>query len=134
MKRSLLAALVLIAFAGLIAFKSGFVSLDDFFSTPFELAVEVKPLRGEPNSKYGRITITNLSKETVTITHVSINRNTQAGCSFDPKQAGYETPVLEPGRGMTVATVASESGFCGSILLVAIDTDRGSADYNINWR
>ena len=134
MRRSLLAALGLIAIAGLIAFKTGLVSLDDFFSTPYELAVEVKPLRSEPNSKYGHITITNLSKETVTITHVSINRSTQAACSFDPKDAGYETPVLEPGRGMTVATVASEAGFCGSILLVAIDTDKGSADYNINWR
>jgi hypothetical protein len=35
---------------------------------------------------------------------------------------------------MTVATVASEAGFCGSILLVAIDTDKGSADYKINWQ
>lgn len=52
MKRSLLAALGLIALVGLIAFKTGFVSLDDLFSPPFELAVEVKPLRGEPNSKY----------------------------------------------------------------------------------
>jgi hypothetical protein len=125
MKRSLqTAALVLIAFAGLIAFKTGFVSLDDFFSTPFELAVEVKPLRGEPNSKYGRITITNLSKETVTIRHVSINRSTQPTSSFDPKDAGYETPVLKPGRGMTVATVATEAGFCGLIFVVTIDTDR----------
>jgi hypothetical protein len=99
-----------------------------------ELAVEVKPLRAEPNSKYGRITITNLSKEIVTVTHVSINRSTEATCSFDPKDAAYETPVLEPGRGITVSTIASEAGLCGSILLVAIDTDKGSADYNIHWR
>jgi hypothetical protein len=132
MKRSSLAALGLIAFAGLIAFTNGFVSLDDLFSPPFELAVEVKPLRGEPNSKYGRITITNLSRDTVTITHVSINRSTQATCSFDPKDAGYETPVLEPGRGMTVATVAAEAGFCGSIFIVTVGTDRGSKDYEIN--
>ena len=132
MKRSLLAALGLIALAGLIVFKTGLVSLDELFSAPFELAVEVKPLRGEPNSKYGRITITNLSKETVTITHVSINRSTQPACSFDPKDAGYETPALEPGRGMTVATVASEAGFCGSIFIVTVGTDRGSKDYEIN--
>ena len=134
MKRSLLAALGLIALVGLIAFKTGFISLDGLFSAPFELAVEVKPLRGEPNSKYGRITITNLSKETVTIRHVSINRSTQAACSFDPKDAGYETPVLEPGRGMTVATVATEAGFCGSIFIVTIGTDSGSAEYKINWQ
>ena len=134
MKRSLIAALGLIAFAGLIAFKTSFVSLDDLFSPPFELAVEVKPLRGEPNSKYGRITITNLSKETVTITHLSINRSTQPACSFDPKDAGYETSVLEPGLGITVATVAAEAGFCGSIFVVAIDTDKGSAEYKINWQ
>jgi hypothetical protein len=47
---------------------------------------------------------------------------------------GYETPVLEPGLGITVATVASEAGLCGSILLVTIDTEKGSADYNTNWR
>lgn len=134
MKRSLLASLGLIAFAGLIAFKTGLVSLGDLFSMPFELAVEVKPLRGEPNSKYGRITMTNLSRETVTVKHVSINRSTQPACSFDPKDAGYETPVLEPGRGMTVATVAAEAGLCGSIFIVTIDTDRGSAEYKIHWQ
>ena len=132
MKRSSLAVLGVIAFAGLIAFKTGLVSLDDFFLPPFELAVEVKPLPSAPNSKFGLITITNLSKETVTIKHVAINRSTLPACSFDPKDAG--TSVLESGGGMTVATVASEAGFCGSILLVAIETDKGSADYNINWR
>jgi len=35
---------------------------------------------------------------------------------------------------MTVATVASEAGFCGSILIVTVYTDKGSAEYNINWR
>ena len=34
---------------------------------------------------------------------------------------------------MTVAMVASEAGFCGSILIVTVDTDKGSAEYNINW-
>lgn len=134
MKRLLPAALGLIAFAGLIVFKTGLGSLNDLFSPSFELAVEVKPLRGDPNGKYGRITITNLSKETVTITHVSINRSTEAACSFDPKDVGYEAPMLEPGQGMTVATVASEAGFCGSISILTIDTDRGSAEYKISWR
>lgn len=134
MKLSLLAALGLIALVGLIASKTGFVSLDDLVSPPFELAVEVKPLRGEPYSKYGRITITNLSKDTVTIRHVSINRSTQPACSFDPKDAGYETPVFQRGQGMTVATVASEAGFCGSILIVTVDTDKGLAEYKIDWR
>jgi hypothetical protein len=46
MKRSLLAASAFIGIAGLIAFKTGLVSLDDLFSPSFELAVEVKPLRG----------------------------------------------------------------------------------------
>jgi hypothetical protein len=71
-----------------------------------DLAVEVEPLRNEPNSKYGHITITNLAKETVTIKHVSINHSSQAACSFDANAANYlgETPVLAPGLRITVFT------------------------------
>ena len=99
-----------------------------------DLAVEVKPLRNEPNSKYGNIKITNLSKEKVTIKHVSINRSSEASCSFDPKEASYQTPVLAAGISITVATVAAQAGLCGSILIVTVDTDKGSRDYEINWR
>ena len=66
--------------------------------------------------------------------HVSINRGTQPACWFDPEDIGCETTALEPGLGITVAMVVLEAGFCGSILLVAIDADKGSADYNTNWR
>jgi hypothetical protein len=111
----------------------GLLIVFGLMSSSLELAIEVRPLPTTPNSKFGHITITNLSKEAVTIRRVSINRSTEASCSFDPKDAGYE-PVLIPGRGITVATPASLVGLCGSILLVTIDADEGSEDYNINWR
>ena len=137
MKRLILlvVAFGVIALTGLTVSRKEFDALiERLVPSSVDLAVEIKPLRGEPNSKYGRITITNLSKETVTIKHISINRSTQPACSFDPKDVGYETPVLEPGLGITVATVASEAGFCGSIFIVTIDTDRESAEYKVNWQ
>jgi hypothetical protein len=78
MKRLLLlvVALGVIAIAGRTVSSEKFNALVDSLASPsIELAVEVMPLRNEPNSKYGNITITNLSKETVTIKHVSINRS-----------------------------------------------------------
>jgi hypothetical protein len=89
MKRLLLlvVALGLIALTGLTVSREKFNALvDSLVPSSVDLAVEVEPLRNEPNSKYGNITITNLSKETVTIKHVSINRSSEAACSFDPKE------------------------------------------------
>jgi hypothetical protein len=137
MKRLLLlvVALGVIALAGLTVPREEFNALmDSLEPSSVDLAVEVKPLRNEPNSKYGNITITNLSNETVTIKHVSINRSSQAACSFDPKEASYQTPVLPPGLAITVATVAAQAGLCGSIFIVTVSTDKGSRDYDINWR
>ena len=138
MKRLLLllvVALGVIALAGLTVPKEEFNALiDSLVPSSVDLAVEVNPLRNEPNSKYGNITITNLSKETVTIKHVSINRSSEAACSFDPKQASYQSPVLAPGLAITVATVAAQAGLCGSIFIITIGTDKGSRDYDINWR
>ena len=75
--------LLLVVALGVIALTVPTVSREEFTAlidslvpSSVDLAVEVKPLRNEPNSKYGRITITNLSKETVTIKHISINRST----------------------------------------------------------
>src|ERR1700694_5366444 len=100
----LLVAFGVIALTGLVGSRSDFGALINSVALPsIELAVEVMPLRHEPNSKYGDITITNLSKETITIKHVSINRSSQAACSFDAKEVSYQSPVLEPGVGMTVA-------------------------------
>jgi hypothetical protein len=138
MKRLLLllvVALGVIALAGLTVPKEEFNALiDSLVPSSVDLAVEVNPLRNEPNSKYGNITITNLSKETVTIKHISINRSSEAACSFDPKQASYQSPVLAPGLAITVATVAAQAGLCGSIFIITIGTDKGSRDYDINWR
>jgi hypothetical protein len=136
MKRLLLlvVALGVIALAGLTVPKEEFNTLiDSLVPSSVDLAVEVKPLRNEPNSKYGNITITNLSTETVTIKHVSINRSSEAACSFDPKEASYQSPVLAPGLAITVATVAAQAGLCGSIFIVTISTDKGSRDYKFDW-
>jgi hypothetical protein len=128
-------ALGAIAFIAPVFSGGRFSSLSDaVMSSPIELAVEVKPPRNEPNSKYGNVTITSLSKETGTIKHVSINRSSQAACSFDPKEASYQTPVLTPGLSVIVATVAVQAGLCGSTFIVTVDTDKGSRDYEINWR
>ena len=138
MKRLLLllvVALGVIALAGLTVPKEEFNALiGSLVLSSVDLAVEVNPLRNEPNSKYGNITITNLSKETVTIKHISINRSSEAACSFDPKEASYQSPVLAPGLAITVATVAAQAGLCGSIFIITIGTDKGSRDYDINWR
>src|SRR5258705_6600481 len=130
MKRLLsLFTLGVIAFGALVLSGGRFSSLmDAVMSSPTELAVEVKPLRNEPNSKYGNVTITNLSRETVTIKHVAINRSSEAACSLDPKEASYQTPVLTPGLSITVATVAVQAGLCGSIFIVTVDTEKGSSD------
>jgi hypothetical protein len=139
MKRLLLlvVALGVIALTGLTVSREGFNALiDSLVPSSVDLAVEVEPLRNEPNSKYGHITITNLAKETVTIKHVSINHSSQAACSFDANAANYlgETPVLAPGLRITVYTTALEAGLCGSVFVVTIDTDKGSAEYKIDWR
>jgi hypothetical protein len=137
MKRLLLlvVALGVIALTVPTASREEFNALMDSLVPSFvDLAVEVKPLRNEPNSKYGNITITNLSKETVTIKHVSINRSSEAACSFDAKEASYQSPVLVSGLAITVATVAAQAGLCGSIFIVTVSTDKGSRDYDINWR
>jgi hypothetical protein len=139
MKRILLlvVALVVIGLVGLTVSREGFNALiDSLVPSSMDLAVEVEPLRNEPNSKYGHITITNLAKETVTIKHVSINHSSQAACSFDANAANYlgETPVLAPGLRITVYTTALEAGLCGSVFVVTIDTDKGSAEYKIDWR
>jgi len=136
MKRLLLlvVALAAIAFTGLTVSREEFSALiDSLVPSSVDLAVEVKPLRNEPNSKYGNITITNLSTETVTIKHVSINRSSEAACSFDAKEASYQSPVLAPGLAITVATVAAQAGLCGSIFIVTISTDKGSRDYKFDW-
>ena len=123
-----------IALAGLTVPREEFDALiDSLVPSSVDLAVEVNPLRNEPNSKYGNITITNLSKETVTIKHVSINRSSEAACSFDAKEASYQSPVLAPGLAITVATVAAQAGLCGSIFIVTINTDKGSKDYRLDW-
>ena len=65
MKRLLLVvvALGVITLTGLTVSREEFSALIDSVASPsIELAVEVMPLRNEPNSKYGNITITNLSK------------------------------------------------------------------------
>jgi|ERR1700681_1747983 hypothetical protein len=130
----LLVAFGVIALTGLVGSRSDFGALINSVALPsIELAVEVMPLRNEPNSKYGNITITNLSKETVTIKHVSINRSSEAACSFDPKEVSYQSPVLAPGLAITVATVAAQAGLCGSIFIVTINTDKGSRDYKFDW-
>jgi hypothetical protein len=136
MKRLLLlvVALGVIALTGLTVSRKEFSALvDSLVPSSIDLAVEVEPLRNEPNSKYGNITITNLSKETVTIKHVSINRSSEAACSFDPKEASYQSPILAPGLAITVATVAAQAGLCGSIFIVTINTDKGSRDYKFDW-
>jgi hypothetical protein len=84
MKRKLLLVVALGVFAltGLTVSREEFNALlDSLVPSSVDLAVEVKPLRNEPNSKYGNITITNLSEETVTIKHVSINRSSDAACA-----------------------------------------------------
>jgi hypothetical protein len=139
MKRLLLiATLGMIVFIGLIVSKGGFRTLIDSVevSSSLDLAVEVTPLRNDPNGKYGHIRITNLAKEAVTIKHVSINHSSQAACSFNANDANYlgETTVLVPGLGITVYTTALEAGLCGSVFVVTVDTDKGSAEYTISWR
>ena len=130
----LVVALGVIALSGLTASREQFNALvANLVPSSIELAVEVMPLRNEPNSKYGNITITNLSTETVTIKHVSINRSSEAACSFDAKEASYQSPVLAPGLAITVATVAAQAGLCGSIFIVTISTDKGSRDYKFDW-
>jgi hypothetical protein len=61
MKRLLLlvVALGVITLTGLTVSREDFSALlDSLVSSSIDLAVEVKPLRNEPNSKYGNITIT----------------------------------------------------------------------------
>ncbi|WP_424628845.1 hypothetical protein [Bradyrhizobium sp. SYSU BS000235] len=101
-----------------------------------ELAVEVNKLAMQQGSRFGFITVTNLSQDAITLKHVTINRNQSAGCSFDPKQAVQlgSSNILEPGSHAMIGTGAMIGGFCGSFMLVEIDTDRGSAEYSIKWR
>lgn len=114
---------------------------------PLNLAIEIKRGERELFAKYGFVVVTNLSDQTVTLTEVRVNRRSDAECSLDPaKREGISavaaiidpmmggSPVLQTGRSITVGTSAMVTGRCGSILIVSVDTDKGSAEYEINWQ
>lgn len=115
-------------------------------ASPLNLAIEVNRRESGGSAKYGFVVITNLSDHTVTLTEVRVNRRSDAECSLDPaKREGISavaaiidptmgsSPVLQTGRSITVGTSAMVTGRCGSILIVSVDTDKGSAEYEINW-
>lgn len=116
-------------------------------AAPLNLAIEINRRESGALAKYGFVVVTNLSDQTVTLTEVRVNRRSDAECSLDPaKREGISalaaiidpamgnSPVLPTGRSITVGTSAMVTGGCGSILMVSVDTDKGSAEYEINWQ
>lgn len=116
-------------------------------SPPLNLAIEIKRGDRTPFAKHGFVVVTNLANDTVTITRISVNRRTDDQCSTDPanregvaaiaaiidKSMG-DTPTLKTGHSITVGTNDMINGRCGSIFVVSVDTDKGSADYEVSWR
>ena len=100
------------------------------------LSIEITKGRDQgPAAKFGYIRITNLGDHALTIKNVAINHRKDAACSFGAEAAilGGKT-LLEPGDNIIFGTAGSLLGLCGSILIVSVSTDKGSADYNIDWR
>lgn len=116
-------------------------------SPPLNLAIEIKRGDRTPFAKHGFVVVTNLANDTVTITRVGVNRRTDDQCSTDPanregvaaiaaiidKSMGDST-TLRTGHSITVGTNDMINGRCGSIFVVSVDTDKGSADYEVSWR
>jgi hypothetical protein len=112
----------LIAAAGYLTF----VGIPTFkILSDVDLSVEVSPVRGQ---RYGFVSITNLSRDPVQIREVRINRRTDDQCS---DRSGRK---LATGEQALVGTGPSVAGLCGgSIVRVTVITDKGDADYTINW-
>jgi hypothetical protein len=102
-----------------------FVGTFGILSADIDLSVEVSPIRGQ---RYGFVSITNLSRDPVQIREVRINRRTDDQCS---DKSGHK---LATGEQALVGTGPSVAGLCGgSIVRVTVTTDKGDADYTINW-
>lgn len=100
-----------------------------------EMRVEITESPYASNAKFGYIKITNLSDQTITIRKVSVNHRKEAGCSFGSEAAGLNNSVvLEQGHDITFGTMGLLLGVCGTIFIVTVETDKGSEEFNINWR
>jgi hypothetical protein len=106
------------------------------FGSPPNLSIEVtkSPAQG-PAAKFGYIAITNLGSETVTLKNVSVNHRKDAACSFGADATPFGvSPALQPGHNIMLGTVGLLLGACGSVLVISTTTDKGTADYTIEWR
>jgi hypothetical protein len=113
----LIAAVGYLTFVGIPTFK--------ILSSDVDLSVEVSPVRGQ---RYGFVSITNLSTDPVQIREVRINRRTDDQCS---DRSGHK---LATGERALIGTGPSVAGLCGgSIVRVTVITDKGDADYTIDW-
>jgi hypothetical protein len=103
---------------------------------PGQLNLSVEITKGPdqgPAAKFGYISITNLG-ETLNLKSVSVNHRKDAACAFGEGGTPISRPTLEQGHSTDLSSLGLLLGACGSILVVSIVTDKGSADYDIQWR
>lgn len=93
-----------------------------------ELAIEVRRGARQTTGNYGMIFITNLSPKPIELREVIINRRQDAACSQKTKE------TLATGEQTVVASVAGMMGLCGGTMsIIGVVTDRGEAEYAVNW-